>query len=261
MIDNYLKELNSAIAVVVKAGHSALALFKQRQPATLADRIAHEIIVGGLLRAFPEYPVVSEEGQVPDVSMGQGRWWLIDPIDGSNYFNNGETCWSVMIALMEHGRPKLGVIYDPVQDRTWYGIVGLGAYYFDTQTLMEVSRTHDLFEINIVVKPRDKYSPWIKRLSNSASIKHVKAQGSVGLRACSVASGESDALLHPDTKLKTWDTAAGEAIVFAAGGECTDVYGGLLNYEQPNAPHANGVVMSNAAIHQQVLNLMNTVIR
>ena len=256
MSQTYDNECSTAIRLAETAGYSALRLFQQGAPACKADHSAHRIISRGLQAEFPDIPIVSEEGLVPDYSMGPGRWWLVDPVDGSNFFQKGEPCWSIMLALMEQGRPKLGVVHDPIGNNTWYGIVGVGAYKVKTDTPLTISSRTDLNQSTIIVKPRDTVSLWIQRLLDASLIKSVKGLGSVGLRACSVASGNSDALLHPDTKLKTWDTAAGEAIINAAGGLCGDIEGGLLNYNPPNVLHTKGVIMSNFALYDCLLKVM-----
>src|SRR5262245_47889816 len=100
-----------------------------KSPVTDADHAAEAIIVAGLRDLTPATPVVAEEemaaGHVPDI--GHGPFWLVDPLDGTKEFikRNGE--FTVNIALIEHGRPTLGVVLAPASGALWRGAAGLGA--------------------------------------------------------------------------------------------------------------------------------------
>ncbi|MBW8757003.1 MAG: 3'(2'),5'-bisphosphate nucleotidase CysQ, partial [Burkholderiales bacterium] len=101
-------------------------------PVTAADQRAETVILAGLKRLAPEIPVVAEEavaaGHVPDVG---ARFWLVDPLDGTKEFisRNGE--FTVNIALVENGRPILGLVYAPAIERLFGGAEGLGAWVED----------------------------------------------------------------------------------------------------------------------------------
>ncbi|HET6520089.1 MAG TPA: inositol monophosphatase family protein, partial [Geminicoccaceae bacterium] len=98
-------------------------------PVTAADEAAEAVILEGLARLTPEWPVVAEEavaaGRVPEV--GAGPFWLVDPLDGTKEFlgRNGE--FTVNIALVRDRAPVLGVVLAPALERAWWGAVGLGA--------------------------------------------------------------------------------------------------------------------------------------
>ena len=109
---------------------SACATKADKSPVTDADHAAEAIIVAGLRALTPDTPVVAEEemaaGRVPDASNG-GPFWLVDPLDGTKEFikRNGE--FTVNIALIEDGRPTLGIVLAPATDTLWRGAAGLGA--------------------------------------------------------------------------------------------------------------------------------------
>src|SRR3989338_2687356 len=99
-------------------------------PLTAADRAAHEVIAAGLKRLTPDIPLLSEEFAAADYET-RARWtrfWLVDPLDGTKEFvsRNGE--FTVNIALIEDGRPVLGVVYVPVPGFTYYACRGQGAH-------------------------------------------------------------------------------------------------------------------------------------
>src|SRR6516164_3170168 len=100
-----------------------------KSPVTDADHAAEAIIVAGLRKLTPDRPVVAEEemaaGRVP--TLDSGPFWLVDPLDGTKEFikRNGE--FTVNIALIENGRPTLGIVLAPASDTLWRGATGLGA--------------------------------------------------------------------------------------------------------------------------------------
>ncbi|WP_306673847.1 3'(2'),5'-bisphosphate nucleotidase CysQ family protein, partial [Tahibacter caeni] len=101
-----------------------------RSPLTAADIAAHRVIVAGLNRLTPELPVLSEESaEIPYLERARWtRYWLVDPLDGTREFvkRNGE--FTVNIALIEYGRPLLGVVQAPVTGEIWYAWDGGGAF-------------------------------------------------------------------------------------------------------------------------------------
>src|SRR5207344_3189759 len=100
-----------------------------KSPVTDADHAAEAIIVAGLRQLTPDTPVVAEEemaaGRIPEI--GDGPFWLVDPLDGTKEFikRNGE--FTVNIALIEDGRPTLGIVLAPATGMFWRGAAGLGA--------------------------------------------------------------------------------------------------------------------------------------
>jgi len=94
---------------------------------TVADREADALIVAVLKRLTPDIPIVSEEGEKPDVS-GHSRFWLVDALDGTKGFIRGDGAFTVNIALIEDKKPVLGVIYDPVAKTLYWGARGEGAF-------------------------------------------------------------------------------------------------------------------------------------
>ena len=135
-LDIALELARTAGAEVVRLrdGELAVEMKPGDEPVTVADRRASELIVAGLAAAFPDDPVISEEllptplangaeDPAPLASVTRGgspRLWLVDPIDGTKDFIRGSDGFSVMIGLVEHGRPVLGVVYQPAIDRMFY---------------------------------------------------------------------------------------------------------------------------------------------
>lgn len=191
-----------------------------RSPVTDADDAAEAIILAGLRRLTPDIPVVAEElaarGEAPQV--GDGPFWLVDPLDGTREFieRNGE--FTVNIALVDHGRPVLGIVLAPALEIAWLGHQGSGAQRFDKlhpggkaiqarkvpkiAPLVLVSRNHREAAVDTWLK--QQLAPETKTVGSS-------------LKFCQIAEGAAD--YYPRfAAISEWDTAAGQAVLEAAGG-------------------------------------------
>jgi 3'(2'), 5'-bisphosphate nucleotidase len=213
------------IAVRAKADHS---------PVTAADMAAHRCIVAGLAELTADIPVLSEESAhtVPlDQRRGWSRYWLVDPLDGTREFLKGNGEFTVNIALVDDGVPVFGVIQAPASGALWHGAPGQGAFRRDGE-----SAEHAIASRRPAVPP----------LRVAASRSHLDARtaallGRMGehetiglgssLKFCLLAEGGMDAYprLGPTSE---WDTAAGQAILEAAGGCVRDLRGRPFRYNQ-----------------------------
>lgn len=207
-------------------------------PVTVADERAEAHIVAALQRLAPGVPVVAEEaaarGEVPAVG---ARFWLVDPLDGTREFvsRNGE--FTVNIALVEDGAPVMGVVQVPVQGRRYAGLVGQGAWCEDAEgrraiacravppageLVVASSRSHgDEAALRAWLVARGLAARPLRRRTAGSSLKF-------GLLAC----GEAD--LYPRFgRTMEWDTAAGHAVLRAAGGELCTLDGAPMRYGKP----------------------------
>ena len=205
-------------------------------PVTEADERAEALIVAALKLLTPDVPIVAEEavagGVVPNVG---SRFWLVDPLDGTREFvsRNGE--FTVNIALIEAASPVLGVVLEPVAGRLYAGMVRQGAWVQDTAGrramacrplppaaqpgwVLACSRSHgDEAAMTAWLAGR----PVSQRLAVGSSLKF-------GL----IANGQAD--VYPRLgRTMEWDTAAGDAVLRAAGGSVTDLQGQALRYGKP----------------------------
>lgn len=204
--------------------HDCVTVAKQDQsPLTEADLAAHRLIVARLA-AISALPVLSEESvQLPWQERRKWtRYWLVDPLDGTKEFlkSNGE--FSVNIALIEEGRPVLGVVHAPALQRTYYAARGLGAF----------RRDQDKVPQPIHVSPKAD-GPWrvvgSRSHCDSRTDAFLAALGEVelvpmgsSLKFCVLAEGGAD--LYPRLgPTSEWDTAAAQCVVEQAGGEVLQV--------------------------------------
>ncbi|MDE2371415.1 MAG: 3'(2'),5'-bisphosphate nucleotidase CysQ [Burkholderiales bacterium] len=202
-------------------------------PVTEADERAEALIVPALRALTPAWPVVAEEaaarGEAPAAA---AHFWLVDPLDGTREFvtRNGE--FTVNIALIEQGLPVLGVVFVPAQDRLYGGAVGQGAWCVEhgerralrcraapaDGATLATSRSHG---------DEQALAQWLQGRAVGARL----AAGS-SLKFGLVAAGLAD--LYPRLgRTMEWDTAAGHAVLRAAGGEVVDLQGRVLRYGKP----------------------------
>lgn len=206
-----------------------------KSPVTAADLAAEAVIEARLAELAPDIPLVAEEaaaaGRLPDIS--GGRFWLVDPLDGTREFlsRNGE--FTVNIALVEDGHPVLGVIHAPALGLTCTGVSGRGA------TRVRDGRPAERLAVRpvppegltVVASRRHGDPAAIDRLLGGQPMADRKSVGS-SLKFCLVAAGEAD--IYPRFgRTMEWDTAAGHAILVAAGGRVTDAAGHDLVYGKP----------------------------
>jgi 3'(2'), 5'-bisphosphate nucleotidase len=217
----------------VYATDFAVQIKGDESPVTVADQCAEKVIFEGLRRLTPDVPVVGEEaasaGDIPDVS---NRFWLVDPIDGTKEFisRNGE--FTVNIALVDHGVPVLGLVLAPALGRLFGGAVGLGAWVEDHAGRRPIAARATPAEGLTVVGSRHHGDD--AAVAALLAGRRVAAHRTVGssLKLCLVAEGAAD--VYPRFgRTMEWDTAAGDAVLRAAGGAVRTLDGALLSYAKP----------------------------
>ncbi len=181
------------------------------------DVRCQKLIEKSLRRAFPQVPVLGEEGITGD--MGAEYRWVVDPIDGTVNYAFGIPHAAVSIALQHQEQSVVGVIYDPFADELWTVIRG-GPTRLNGRPV-KVS-THTRLEDSIIAigfsksqSSLEKCLPHVNRLARKA--KKLRIMGSAALELAYVASGRLDA--YVERRISLWDFAAGGLMVEAAGGE------------------------------------------
>lgn len=243
-----------SVALRYRGGDIEVELKAGDEPVTVADRKSSEIIVRGLSRAFPNDVVISEENADDLGRLEAERVWYIDPIDGTKDFIRGLEGFSVMIGLTVNHRPRVGVVYQPVNDRMFWSD-GEAAYFQapgQEPRRLAVSAVRDPADIRLVASKSHR-SKKIDQVKSALGIDNEFNIGSVGLKLCIIALGERDLYVNPAPYCKSWDTCAPEAILHAAGGLMTDLHGDALRYDQKDTRRRSGMVASNRLIHDAVI--------
>ena len=215
-------------------------------PVTEADEAAERLIVPAL-QALSPHPVVAEEaaarGEVPTVG---AAFWLVDPLDGTREFvaRNGE--FTVNIALIDNGRPVLGVVYLPVLDVLYAGLQGQGAWCEREGLRQRIQCRAMPAEGATVACSRSHgdgalLDEWLK----GEPVAGRQEAGS-SLKFGLLAEGRAD--LYPRFgRTMEWDTAAGHAVLAAAGGSVCDVAGQPLRYGKPGFENPHFIARGAAA--------------
>ena len=204
-------------------------------PVTEADLAADAVIRAGLAAEFPDIPAVTEESAESHALSGARRFFLVDPLDGTKEFVQRRGDFTVNIALIEDGAPVFGVVYAPARDRLFVGVVGEGAWEETPSTgAKRAIRARDADnEALCVVATKSHPNPETDAYIARYRIADLKNAGS-SLKFCLVAAGEAD--LYPRLgPTMEWDTAAGHAVLAAAGGAVLRFPGDApLSYGKPD---------------------------
>ena len=225
------REAGEAILAIVRRGFEVEAKHDS-SPVTEADRAAELVILAALARVAPGVPVIAEEevaaGRIP---AHDDSYFLVDPLDGTKEFIRGGDDYTVNIGLIEHGTPKLGVVFAPATGRLHGGCVGEGAWADEGRGREAIQTRVRGEQITAVAS---------KSHLNQATIDYLEAAvGTCGyvsigssLKFCIVAEGKAD--IYPRAApTSEWDTAAGHAVLLAAGGLVDGPDGSPLRYGKP----------------------------
>lgn len=231
-------------AIATRAGAEIMKVYEtdfavetkgDASPVTKADQLAEAVILRSIREGLTDrFPIVSEEaasaGNIPDVT--GTAFWLVDPLDGTKEFisRNGE--FTVNIALIENGKPVLGVVHVPTTKTTYTGTAA-GAFVKrkDEDSQQIQCNAADGGPITAVVS-RSHRSPEIDTYLKDFNIGKEISAGS-SLKFCLVAEGAAD--LYPRFgRTMEWDTAAGHAVLRFAGGSVKTTDGNEMGYGKPD---------------------------
>ncbi|MEX0852542.1 MAG: 3'(2'),5'-bisphosphate nucleotidase CysQ, partial [Bauldia sp.] len=215
-------EAGSIILAVRRRGHE-VERKADHSPVTEADRAAEVLIMKRLAEAAPGAPVIAEEavdaGRVPDVGR---EFFLVDPLDGTREFVKGGDDFTVNIALVRGGAPVIGVVHAPATGALYGGVVGTGAFRAEVRAGMTAERraihTRPPPDGPLdVVASRSHRTPATDAYIARYPVGELVSAGS-SIKFCVVAEGKADLYPRLGTTMQ-WDTAAGDAILRAAGGK------------------------------------------
>ncbi|MBD3376114.1 3'(2'),5'-bisphosphate nucleotidase CysQ [candidate division KSB1 bacterium] len=229
---------------IYRSGNFDVQTKDDNSPLTRADKASHRLIKAGLYDLFPDIPLISEEGRDQPFEQRQSwsQFWLVDPLDGTKEFikRNGE--FTVNIALIQDRQPVFGIIYAPVWDMLYYGDKETGAFKARPGDNAIAIRVDTRESGLIAVKSRSHASAEEEAFFNPLDIADVISVGS-SLKFCMVAEGRAQVYYRHGPTWE-WDTAAGHAIVNAAGGLVAIPGGHPLQYNKEVIKNGSFYVMS-----------------
>ena len=220
------------------------------------DLKSEQMLVKGILEAYPEDRILAEEGTNTDSSSGAEadaeHLWLIDPIDGTTNYAHGIPFYSVSIGLMAGDRILAGVVYDPSRDELFHASEGEGAWLGDQQ--LQVSETAVLedsllvtgFPYDLRTNPDNNLDHFSEFAVRSRAVRRL---GSAALDLAYVAAGRFEG--YWELRLNAWDWAAGVLLTREAGGVVTTFSGDdkVLDGDET-------MLATNGRVHQEMMGIL-----
>ncbi|VTS02120.1 3'(2'),5'-bisphosphate nucleotidase CysQ family protein [Tuwongella immobilis] len=262
MADYLQEELRIALDAAHRAGAMILEEYGRFEvipnaPATISTHVDHqsqEIILQTLQQAFPQDALCAEEATITlaEARTVAERIWVVDPIDGTRGFARKNGQFSVMIGLRVGPDVILGVVHEPVFNRTTYAVKGRGCFVLQhgESQRCHVSPLENPTEGRLTqshTKPGKGPSPAFSRLERSAH--QLVETYSAGVKMALIARGEAEWYVNTEIGFKDWDIAAGHILVTEAGGHVTTLAGSPIRYGEPGFVQRSGMIASNGHLH------------
>lgn len=227
--------LDAGRAILPFTDHPDIRTKGDGSPVTLADLAAHRVIVAALSARFPQIACVSEEdaAHLSPAALQTTDFFLVDPLDGTKEFINGNGEFTVNIALVRAGVPVAGVVHSPVMGESWLGAQGLGAWKTAAPDALQFTGLNaggagDTAGCVVTGSRSHGDEAAMNAFLAGQRIARLLPAGS-SLKFCRIAEGAAD--LYPRLgPTMEWDTAAGQAVLEAAGGWVCGLDGQPLRY-------------------------------
>lgn len=215
-------------------------------PVTEADMAVNDMLAGSLRGARPGYGWLSEESPDDPARLDADRAFVIDPIDGTRAFIEGEHSWAHSLAVVDRGEVVAAAIYLPMSDHLYTAKRGKGAYRDGARIAVSTATALDGAT---VLATRTNFEPWHWAEARVPQV-HRKFRSSLAYRLGLVGEGRYDAMLTLRPTWE-WDVAAGALVVSEAGGRVTDRRGAALRFNRPD-PQLNGVIAAGPVVHDEI---------
>ena len=262
-MDKHLFELSE---LVIEAGQKIMEIYsndfdiytkQDESPVTEADQLAEKIILNGLSAINPDILVIAEElaseGKLPELTdQAKKQFYLVDPLDGTKEFINKRDEFTVNIALIENGKPVIGIIFAPALGTLYVGDVKQEfAHMYQLNAafdLKEPTQVKDITALKAPNKPlkilasrshiNQQTLDYIKQAKEKHNDLEIMNIGS-SLKLCLLAEGKADIYPRFGPTME-WDIAAGHAILAAAKGKLHDLDGAEFTYGHQENKYLNG---------------------
>lgn len=220
---------------------------------TQADEEVDEFLRENIRKHYPQTSFLTEETAPDDYSSlnSAENLWVIDPLDGTINFSRKNPHFAISVALVDKGKPKLGVVYVPMTGDLYYAQKDREGAFLNNQPI-QISETDNFREAIVACDwayDFDKRKDVIRWLKNiSSHVRQIKSMGSAVADLASLASGKIDAYMH--SGLKPWDVAASTLLIEKAGGQITTPTGTKWDIFNPD------ILASNGKLHSPLLALI-----
>jgi 3'(2'), 5'-bisphosphate nucleotidase len=266
------KDLEAVLVIAREAAEIVRAVYRTpfavemkgpNDPVTRADREANDLICARLAERFPGVAIVAEESAPQTAAEARDlvhndRVFFVDPLDGTREFADRNPEFAVMIGLAIGGRAALGVVVMPESGDALCGRAHGGApsaFVEGPDGARRPLRVSDVatFSKATMMVSRSHRPRLVEPLTSRLGVHHIVPCGSVGVKVARVATGAAELYVHGGTGVKLWDTCGPEAILVAAGGRFSDLDGEPIDYAYGGLQLENGLVATNAALHDAVI--------
>ena len=236
---NYGSLQEDLIEPVQAAGHAIMRHYNCRPKTTIkpdgspvseADKEAEKILIQAISSVTPDIKIISEENVESHSLCPEEAFFLVDPLDGTKEFLNpdGGGAFTVNIGLVKQKRPVMGIVYAPALDRLFYGSAGLGSFELSGGKKRKISVRKPSEAGLVAVTSASHLDPRTKKWLKAHNVREVIGLSS-SIKFCLIAAGEIDAYPRYGPTME-WDTAAGDAVLCAAGGSVKDEEGYPIIY-------------------------------
>jgi myo-inositol-1(or 4)-monophosphatase len=254
------KELDTVISVVRQAGEAIIRIADEqykiaeksadKDVLTAADLEADRILRETLTAEFPDYGWLSEETKGQKAQLEHKRLWIVDPLDGTREFVMKNPEFVVSVALVEDGKPILGVIYNPSTDELFATAAGSGV----TLNGNAVSSNHKLSSKPVVEVSRSDIAKGI--FNDIGDSIELRPCGSIAYKLARLSAGMSDSVISLTPK-NEWDIAAGVVLVKAAGGIVRDKSDNEFVFNRGQL--LNGVVAASKDVYNTIVEVVGNI--
>ena len=258
MINQEVLEVSKRISVL--AGEAILEVYNNEEnwqveykeghmPLTLADRRAHELIAQELQTRFPEYALLSEEGEDNLERLDNPWCFIVDPLDGTKEFIKKNGQFTVNIALCYEGRPVTGVIYVPVTGELYYAEKGKGAFFKKGQEIKKLQVSNRTEDLRVVMSSSHGCEE-MERLLEKYHLTNLVRVGS-SIKGCMIARGDAEVYYRHNPTME-WDTASMQCIVEEAGGIFRQMDDSEMTYNRRDCVNRKGFYILNCGQNKLV---------
>ena len=222
---------------------------KNDDPVTTGDLLVNTILQDELFGNFPEIAILSEETKDNYKRLKKDKVWVIDPIDGTKEFVEQIPEYSISVALVEKGEPKVGLILNPMRNELYTAVKGEGAFLND-EPIHVKSEMSDKLSF-LASRSEIKRGEW-DIFEDEAEVIPI---GSIAYKLALIAAGKADATFSLGPK-NEWDIASGCLLIEEAGGIASDTYGQSFIFNQKNTL-VNSIVGTSKIASKKVFELID----
>jgi 3'-phosphoadenosine 5'-phosphosulfate (PAPS) 3'-phosphatase len=252
------------LALTMQAGGAASLQTAQKAddqgPVTRADLAVEKLLLEALHEHFPDDAILAEESAGSSNWTSHERVWMIDPIDGTKDFAEGDPSWAIHVALTIDGRPALGIVHEPAHQRLCWGIdyLDLRKAWCRRNGENCVEALHGLGGVSPQCRLVTSKSHRSERLDAIMERLGITAEqtlrtASTGVKLAMIARGAAEIYAHPTLGTKLWDSAAPQVVLHASGGRLTDMLGKPLVYDTAVVDNRFGLLASHSGTDHDAL--------